>query len=545
MSLSQCCSCVSCVPGEFAGLLLPHLSGTVAVSVREAAGRVLLTVRPAAAEAACPRCGQASGRVHSRYPRRLHDVPAGGRGVVIALEAVRLRCLNRDCPAVTFAGQVEGLTSRFARRTPPLAAFLAAVAVALCGRAGARLAAALGAAAPSRQAMIRLVMAVPVPERAAAPQVLGVDDFALRKGHVYGTVLIDMGTGDVVDLLPDREAATLGQWLEAHPGAAVICRDRAGAYADGARQGAPGAVQVADRWHLWHNLCEKAYETAAAHRSSCLATAPNGQDQPEHQEQRAAAPVPGPGPAEPGLAGRTRRRHAEVHQLLAAGHGKAAAARILGLSRPTVARYASAATPGEVTPAARDSVLDPYKPYLIARWNEGARNVTVLHAEITAQGYTGSYQRAWEFTRPFRDLPGPAPEPPPAVPSARKIAGWLTTRPDTLTEQDAAALAAVTAACPHLAELHGHIRGFAQMMDALTGYKDLGNWLAATDASGLPALQSLARGIRKDHDAVLAGLTLPWNSGKVEGTVNKIKMLKRQTYGRAGFQLLRRRVLLA
>ena len=549
MSLSQCCSCVSCVPGGIAGLLLPHLSGMVATGAREDAGRICLAVRPASAEAACPRCGRLPDRVHSRYPRRLRDVPAGGRDVVIVVEALRLRCLDPGCPAVTFTGQVEGLTSRFARRTPPLTAHLAAVAAALCGRAGARLAAALGTAGPGRQTMTRLVMAVPVPEPATAPRVLGVDDFALRKGHVYGTVLIDVETGDVADLLPDREAATLEKWLEAHPGAAVICRDRAGAYADGARGGAPDAVQVADRWHLWHNLCEKVYETAAAHRSSCLAAAPNGQDQPEHQEQQAAAPVPDPVPdpvpAEPGLAGRTRRRHAEVHQLLAAGHGKAAVARILGLSRPTVARYASAATPGEVTPAARDSALDPYKPYLTARWNEGARNVTVLHAEITAQGYTGSYQRAWEFTRPFRDLPGPAPEPPPAVPSARKITGWLTTRPGTLASGDAAALAGVTAACPHLAGLRGHIRSFAEMMDALTGYKDLDAWLAAADASGLPPLQSFARGIRKDHDAVLAGLTLPWNSGKVEGTVNKIKMLKRQTYGRASFQLLRRRVLLA
>jgi transposase len=531
-----------------AGLLLPHLSGMVTVSAREEAGRVCLSVRPASPEAACPRCGRLSDRVHSRYPRRLRDVPAGGRDVVIVVEALRLRCLGPGCPVVTFTGQVEGLTSRFARRTPPLAAHLAAVALALCGRAGARLAAALGTAAPSRQTMTRLVMALPLPGPAAAPEVLGVDDFALRKGHVYGTVLIDMSSGDVVDLLPDREAATLREWLEDHPGAAVICRDRAGAYADGAREGAPGAVQVADRWHLWHNLCERAYETAAAHRGSCLAAA-ESQDQPGHQ---AAAPGPAgdePGPGAPGqetgLPGRTRRRHAEVHQLLAAGHGKAAVARILGLSRPTVARYAGAATPGEVTPAARDSALDPYKPYLIRRWNDGARDATALHAEITAQGYKGSYQQSWRFTRAFRDLPGPAPEPPPAIPSARKVTSWLTTHPDALAAEDAAALAAVTAACPHLGQLRGHIRGFAEMMDALTGYKDLGNWLAAADASGLQPLQSFARGIRKDHDAVLSGLTLPWSSGKVEGTVNKIKMLKRQTYGRAGFALLRHRVILA
>jgi transposase len=547
VSLSQCCSCVSCVPEPVAGLLLPHLSGTVIVSALEDGGRVVLAVRPAAEEAACPRCGGLSGRVHSRYPRRLRDVPAGGRDVVILLAALRFRCLDPDCPAVTFAGQVEGLTSRFARRTPPLAAALAAVAAALCGRAGSRLAAALGIAAPSRQTMIRLLMAIPLPEPAAAPEALGVDDFALRKGHVYGTVLIDMATGEVVDLLPDREAATLKGWLEARPGTAVICRDRAGAYADGAREGAPGAVQVADRWHLWHNLCDRAAEAAAAHRGSCLAAAPaapEGQDQAEHQEPQAPDPAPGLDPVRPGLAARTRRRHAEVHQLLSAGHSQAATARALGLSRPTVRKYAGAASPGEVTPAARESALDPFKPYLIQQWNAGTRDAAILHAQIKARGYAGSDQPVRRFVRPFRHLPA-APPAPPQIPSARKIASWLATRPGDLAEDDAAALAAVTAACPHLQELHGHIRGFAKMMTSLTGYKDLDNWLDAADASSLPPLRSFARGIRRDHDAVLSGLTLTWSSGKVEGTVNKIKMLKRQTYGRASFALLRHRVLLA
>jgi transposase len=537
-------------------VLLPHLSGVVTERAWEVAGRVFLLVRPTAAQAACPGCGQLSGQRHGGYPRRLRDVPAGGRPVVIWLAARRFRCLDPACPKVTFTEQVGGLASRFARRTPLLAGALAAVAAVLAGRAGARLAAALAMPA-GRDSMLGLVMAIPEDELAAAPAILGVDDFALRKGHVYGTVLIDLQTGDVIDLLPDREAATLQQWLQAHPGAAVICRDRAGGYADGARAGAPDAIQVADRWHLLHNLREKAYEAAAAHRAGCLGACPDRRDKEQHGQQpgqgsREEPGQPGgqdqdePAPArKPGLPERTRQRHAQVHQLLAAGHPKTAIARILGLSAPTVARYARAASPGELTPAARESALDPYKPYLIRRWNAGARDARALHAEIKTQGYTGCDQPVRRFIRPFRDLPGPVPEPPPAVPSARKITAWLMTSPGNLTTDDAAALAAVTTACPHLAELSALIRAFNDMMTGLTGPRHLDAWLTAAEASSLDQLRSYARGIRKDHAAVLNGLTLPHSSGRVEGTVNKIKMIKRRTYGRASFGLLRKLVLLA
>jgi transposase len=489
VSLSQCCSCVSCVPGQVAGLLLPHLSGTVAEGAGESAGRVVLRVRAAAAQAPCPGCGTPSGRVHGWYPRRLRDVPAGGRDVVIVLAARRFRCVDPGCPKVTFTEQVPGLACRYSRRTPPLAALLAAVAVELCGRAGARLAAAAGIAAPGRATMTRLVMAAPVPEPDRSPRVLGVDDFALRKGHVYGTVLIDVEAGRAVDLLPDRKAATFRDWLQAHPGAEVICRDRAGAYADGARAGAPGAVQVADRWHLWSNLGEKALEAAAAHTRACPAPA-----RPRDPAPRDPAPAPaGPGS---GREAKARRRHAEIRRLLDAGHTPAAAARILGLSRTTVRKYAAAPAPPGPPPA-------PDRGHLVI----------------------------------------PAKTPPP--PRPRAIARWLMTRPANLTPAETAALAAVTAACPHLARLREHIAAFADIMTSRDGTARLDAWLAAADDSGLPQLQSFAAGIRRDHAAVQAGLTLPYSSGKVEGTVNKIKMLKRQTYGRAGFPLLRQRVLLA
>ena len=321
---------------------------------------------------------------------------------------------------------------------------------------------------------------------------------------------------------------------------------------EGARDGAPEAIQVADRWHLWHNLGEYVEKAVAAHRG-CL-TRPAGA--PEDGGGPASPGQGTPAPAEPEglrdvcgrdrrLVARTQDRHVAVHGLLAAGHSERTAARILGLSRNTVHRYAAAASTGEllVKATSRASKLDRYKPYLRQRWNEGITTATVLHAELQARGWQGSVQAVERYVRPFRAMTA-APPPGPVIPATRQITRWLLSRPATLGDEEQAQLASLQDRCPHLNGLAAHVRSFAEMMTRRQGEQELEGWLTAVEAGDQPELRSFANGIRRDQQAVTAGLTLPYSSAAVEGNVNRIKMIKRQMYGRASFALLRKRVIM-
>ena len=519
-------------------VLFPHLAGLRVHRVEDAGDAVMIVASCRAEAACCPRCGQESARVHGGYARMVADGAAGGRPVLIVLRVRRFRCRNPACPAVTFAEQAEGLSERYRRRSVPLLGMLAGFGLELAGRAAARLAGTLGIAVHPAT-VLRLVAAAPEPEVTAAPGVLGVDDFALAKGYVYGTVLVDMRNGDVIDLLPGREAASFEAWLTAHPGAGIICRDRAGNYAEGARAGAPDAIQVADRWQLWHNLAEYAEKTVAGHRG-CLTDQPggggdaDGNDAPgsaatleqEPPRQAAGAQIPPDGSLdacgrERRLVTRTREGHAEIHRRLDVGESLSAISRATGLDRKTVQRFARAGSAEEllVKATSRESKLDQFTPYLHQRWNEGVTDAGALHAELRERGWVGSEQTVRRYVRPFRQAlaaPGPAP----AVPKTRQITRWLLTRPDHLQAGEQAQLQAIRARCPHIDALAAHVTAFAEMMTARTGSRDLEAWLAAVEADDQAGLRSVAIGIRHDQQAVINGLTLHWNSGRVEGTVN-------------------------
>jgi transposase len=333
----------------------------------------------------------------------------------------------------------------------------------------------------------------------------------------------------------------LTEWLRARSGVEVICRDRAGAYAEAARVGAPDAVQVADRWHLWHNLAGHVERTVLGHRR-CLRELPHSDGGAAEQEPSSGELVVAPTRELPIMV-RTRERHQAILQLHANGASISAIARTLELDRRTVRRFVRASDLAELQAKTlqRAILLDGYTDYLHQRWAEGCTDAAALTTEITALGYRGSRQTVRRHLHPLRDG-RPAPPARPVAPTVREVTGWILRRPESLDVDEQVRLKQVLAHCPELDAAAAHVSGFADMMCGRRGDR-LDDWMAAVEAADLPELHRFTFGLRRDYDAVRAGLTLEHSSGRVEGTVNKVKMLKRQMFGRANFDLLRTRVL--
>ena len=465
--------------------------------------------------------------------------------MVVWLTVRRFFCDDVACSACTFAEQVPGLTESHARRSIGLQGALTAVGLALAGRAGSRLAATLGMAV-SRSTVLRLIRGLPDPP-VGRVRVLGVDEFALRRRHHYGTVLVDLAGGRrPVDVLTGREAGDFAGWLRAHPGVEVICRDRAGAYADGARDGAPYAIQVADRWHLWDNLCQHVERLVAAHHACLSEPVVPAPESPDRVDPVGQVVPPWPDTVR---IEHTRQRYDQTHELREHGLSMRAIARKLDLNFKTVRRYLHADDIETLLASGvRSSLLDSFKPYLNERMAEGQRNATMLLGEITEQGYTGGYKTLARYLRPLRRVEAAslaALSPLPGRPAVRQVTGWITGLPGHLDLADGERMRAIRARCPELDAAVRHVAGFARMIKDLSGDRNtLAGWMSAVEAD-LPQLRSFTAGLRRDLDAVVAGLTLEYTSGAVEGTVNRIKQLKAAMYGRAKPDLLRKLILLA
>ena len=373
----------------------------------------------------------------------------------------------------------------------------------------------------SRRTALRMLLRLPLPPL-RVPRVIGVDDFALQRRHRYATVIIDAETGERVDVLPDRSRPDPGPWLREHPGVEFVCRDGSATYAEAIRRALPDAVQVSDRWHLWRNLCGKVLAEVRAH-AACWAT----------------VNPPRPGGVREQT---TRERWQQVHDLLGQGVGLLECARRLDVALNTVKRYARMTEPtgDRRAPRYRPTLVDPYRDHLRRRRaDDPAVPVTHLLREIRELGYTGSANLLVRYLTQGR-AEGDRP-----VTTPQRFARLLLTRPENLRAKDTALLRELTAACPEMTELAGLIGEFAQLLTPAEGNDaKLTDWITTVRAADLPHLHSFANGLELDRAAVNAGLTLPYHNGRTEGVNTRTKRIMRQMHGRAGFALLRHRILL-
>lgn len=524
---------------------------------------ITVTLQARRITARCPLCGRRSRRVHSRYERTLADLPWGLHAVTVRLRVRRLFCRNARCARRIFAERLPDLASPWARRTRRLEARLTAVGLALGGSAGVCLGRELGLTS-SRNTLLRRVRQAPMPP-VVTPSALGVDDWALRKRTTYGTLLVDLERRRPVALLPDREADTLAAWLRTHPGVAVIARDRAGAYAKGARAGAPAAVQVADRFHLLQNLAEMLEVVFTTHAKDLHAV---------EKARRAALYQTGSLPLPPAerqrkvrlLAGarheRRKARHEQVWTLHRQGWPGGEIGPLLGISRSTVYRHLrSEAFPARQTRRNTGrSRLDPWRPVVLEHWNTGRRDGRALFRELQRLGYRGSYATLARYLRRFRVLPGDAV--PGRASTARRLRPMLATvlpcreltpraaawavlrRTEKRSAEDRELLANLRRHDPELDETITLAEAFIGLVRDRTPDR-LDPWLNQAARSTVRPLRSFAKRLSADYDAVHAAVTLDWSNGPVEGQINRLKMLKRTMYGRAGLDLLGRRFLLA
>lgn len=513
---------------------------------------VVCQVSSIQAAAVCPGCGQMASKIHSHYRRKLSDLPWAGIPVQLWLSVRRFWCSHANCDHRIFCERIPTVAAPWARRTQRMATAQQAIGLSAGGSAGSRLCVALAmdAGIDLLLSLIRSGQQVEQP----TPRVLGVDDWAMRKGQTYGTILVDLEQGTVVDLLPDRTAEGLEAWLKAHPGIEIISRDRAEAYALGASNGAPDAIQVADRWHLLKNLTDAIYKILQKHQAAIEKSLASDRSNDSNE---------GNPPTSLSVELADRRAHSasdlsrqtrvvEVQRLHTAGWTNKAIAAHLQVCPKTISRYLQMESPLlPLRRSGRRQLMDPFKPYIIERWNNGCHNASQLYREIQAQGYPGKKTVVRDYARQLRQASGLPPrvrtgsanevqqDPSKRRPTLRKMAHLIGCPEDKLDESEKEFILRVSCVGAQIEKVVGLTQEFGTIIRQRKA-EVLDDWLERAEDS---LLNGFVAGLRQDHDAVRAALTLPWSNGPTEGHVNRLKCIKRQMYGRAKLDLLRQRVL--
>ncbi len=521
------------------GTLVPNIAEVTLICLRPKDGAIEMQLRTCHASSKCPACGTSSRRVHSRYRRTLEDLPWEGLRVRILLETRRFFCVGSHCFRKIFTEALPGTVSRYARRSCRSSEALRCLTLALGGRAGARLACQLGLLA-SRSTLLRELhhhaAALPV----TAPRVLGIDDWAWKKDHRYGTILCDLEKRKVIDLLPDRDADTVAGWLRTHPGTEIVSRDRGGIYAEATRKALPRAVQVADRWHLLRNLSEALRHALTPHHRLFSQAA-----RANRSEDKSAPPSSLPPWSKRELEiqqmNRQRRyaRWQQVRDLLKTGASDRELGRQLNLDHRTVKKFRNAEVYPEAAPRVRQSSVYAHAAYLDQRVQEGCSSYTRLWRELRKLGFSGQVNSVRYWLRQRRSCqprtPGALPLQPGLRASPRQIVWFILKATPSAREL----LQSIYQTSPVIRRLAQLAQGFFRIIRE-QDFPRLIPWITEAKQT---ALTGFATRLERDLKAVQAALTLPWSQGHVEGQVHRLKLIKRQMYGRAGFELLRLRVL--
>jgi len=540
-------------PSMLSSLLLPdNKEMCLLEEIRLETGVLVLKVMATQSAYYCPECNSASVRVHSQYQRKLADLPCVGIPVRVYWKVRRYFCDNRECGRVTFVEQIPSVAARYARRTYRLHKQQTDIGFIVGGEPGTALAHRLEIPT-SADTLLGMVRNTPEQEF-QAPTILGVDDWAIRKGKTYGTILIDLETRRPVDLLNERSTEALAKWLQAHPGVKIISRDRSNEYAKGATIGAPDAIQVADRFHLVKNLRET-LELFLDQNRHCLRAA--GEVRAQTQvliEQKMAElaekeliPLHRKGQSPTKAAKKSQiirqnrlEKYKKVMELHLQGMKVRAIARQLGLHRSTVQRYVRAGEFPEMAQRRKTPVkIDPYLDYLEERWQAGCRNRLQLWREICAQGFDGTHQLvyAWSKQKGYSKndmaklsdvITTISVRPVITRPWAAKRASWLfVVDPSKLTQENKSALGRMVQVEPLISTALQLAQEFLTMIrNRHPEY--LLDWLKRARDSGIEAMKSFVSGLENDLDAVRAALSLPWSNGPTEGNVNRLKLIKRQ-----------------
>lgn len=549
--------------------LLPQVSGLRLENTTIGPHNLVFTVASTSASAACPICEQRTTRLHSHYQRTVADLPWGGRSVKLLLEVRRFRCPRPECQRRIFTERLPELVKPYARKTARLQEILSVVGFALGGEPGARLIARLSMSA-SPSTLLRYVRQTAVAPQ-TSPTAVGVDDFALRRAHNYGTMIVDLDEHRPIDLLPDRSAPTLAAWLEEHSELQTVSRDRSTEYARGIEQGAPEVMEVLDRWHLLKNMRESVERMLGRNQQALSevklpASVRTGGTEASSEPADYIPPLRSPREQAQRQARRERRYacYLEVRRLHTEGMSLRAIGKELGLSRYLVKRYAHAdAFPDHSSRSPRPSMLDPFEEYLKKRWEQGCHNGMQLWRELRQMGYTGSRKQVAQWTQKRRKEPAPT-TPNRYLPTAeqtenptssndsttsqaagasvRRLSWLLVREPEQLSEAESAALAQMRDLCRDVRVVYPLAQEFVRMIRKREAgaFKP---WLKKALASGAPDFENFGAGLRRERAAVEAALSSEHSNGQTEGQINKLKLIKREMYGRANFDLLRQRVL--